>query len=154
MLSRFTRESKKTGIDSTDLELGREVGQKIDDLQGVRHLARYEIDASGGRATLVGHVRSRQMARSMAEVARRVRGVTAVEDRLFADDELEVRVAATIGRGDGQRGSRLVVRSEFGRLRIGGAFASSAAAADAIEIGRSVPGVVDATAARATDLLS
>ena len=46
------------------------------------------------------------------------------------------------------------MRSEFGRVRIGGVFASSAAAADAIEIGRGVPGVIDATAARAADLLS
>jgi osmotically-inducible protein OsmY len=152
--SRLTGGSAADRTRARDLALGHDVRRRLDELWGVRDLARYEVTAAGGRASLVGRVRSRQMARSMAEATRRVPGVTAVDDRLVADDELVTRVAAAIGRGARQRGSRLVVRAEFGRMRIGGVFASPAVAADAIEIGRGVPGVADATTARATDLLA
>ncbi|HEY3078433.1 MAG TPA: BON domain-containing protein [Chloroflexota bacterium] len=135
-------------------ELRTEVRARLDDDRLVRALARYEVAVYEGRATLVGHVRSRQVARGMAEAARRVQGVSAVDERLVADDELEVRVASAIGRGALNRTSRLVVRAEFGHVRIGGVYPSPEARAEALRLGSGVPGVVGATAARATDLIT
>jgi osmotically-inducible protein OsmY len=134
--------------------LRADVRKRLDEDRLTRALARYEVAVAAGRATLVGHVRSRQLARGMAEAARRVRGVSAVEERLVADDELEVRVAAAIGRGALNRSSRLVVRAEFGHVRIGGVYPSPEARAEALRLGGGVPGVVAASAAWASDLIT
>jgi osmotically-inducible protein OsmY len=119
----------------------------------LRTLARYEVAVAGGHATLVGHVRSRQVARGMADLAGRVRGVTSVDERLVADDELESTVASAIGRSPLNRASRLIVRSEFGHVRIGGVYPSPEARAEALAVGAGIAGVVETTAARATDML-
>lgn len=125
-----------------------------DDLWHIRSLARYEVAVAGGRATLTGHVRQRQTAIAMCDLAGRVDGVSSIEERLVADDELVTRVASTIGAGVLQRGTRLVVRAEFGRVRIGGAYGSEEARADALRVGAGVPGVVAVAVAGATDLIS
>jgi osmotically-inducible protein OsmY len=135
-----------------DDELRTTLRARLDGHGLVRTSARYEVAVSGGRATPVGHVRSRRLARGMAAAARRVRGVSVVEDRMVADDELAVRVASAISRGPLNRTRRLVVRAEFGRVRIGGVYPSPEARAEALRLGAAVPGVVAATAARATDL--
>jgi hypothetical protein len=57
----------------------------------VSALARYEVAVLDGRATLAGHVRSRDVARRMAALAGQVRGLDAVEDRLVEDH---------VGRGE------------------------------------------------------
>ncbi|HEY3186567.1 MAG TPA: BON domain-containing protein [Solirubrobacteraceae bacterium] len=119
----------------------------------VRALARYEVTVLGGRARLTGHVRSRQVARRMADLAGQVRGLDAVEDCLVADDELVILVASAIGGSARNRASRLVVRSEFGHVRIGGVYPSPEAHAEAMRIGAGIPGVLDATPGRASDLL-
>jgi BON domain len=116
-------------------------------------LARYEVAVLDGRATLAGHARSRHAAHRMAALAGQVRGLDAVEDRLVADDELVILVASAIGGSARNRASRLVVRAEFGHVRIGGVYPSLEAHADALRIGAGIPGVLGATPARASDLL-
>ena len=119
----------------------------------VGSLARYEVAVLDRRATLTGHVRSRQAARAMTALAGRVAGVAAVEDLLVADDELVAAVASAIGRTPRNRASRLVVRAEFGNVRIGGVFPSHEAHADALRVGAGVLGVRTATATRPSALL-
>jgi BON domain len=119
----------------------------------VRALARYEVAVLGGRATLTGHVRWRHAARRMAALAGQVRGLDAVEDCLVADDELVILVASAIGGSARSRASRLVVRAEFGHMRIGGVYPSPEAHAEALRVGAGIPGVLGATPARASDLL-
>jgi hypothetical protein len=116
-------------------------------------LAHYEVAVHDARATLTGHVRSRQAARRIAAVARQVRGLDAVDDRLVADDELVVLVASAIGDSARNRASRRVVRAELGHVRIGGVYPSHEAHAEAVRVGASTPGVLGATHARASDLL-
>ncbi|HEY3190317.1 MAG TPA: BON domain-containing protein [Solirubrobacteraceae bacterium] len=138
-----------------DRQLEADVRSRLDRDDGwhVRSLARYEVAVADGRATLTGHVRQRSVATAMVGLARRVRGLSSVEERLVADDELVPRVASAIGRTALNRGSRLVVRAELGRVRIGGAYASAEARADAQRVGAEVPGVVAVTAARPSDLI-
>ena len=125
-----------------------------DDMWHIRSLARYEVAVAEGRATLTGHVRQRQTANAMRDLAGRVDGVSSIEERLVADDDLVTSVASTIGRSVLQRGSRLVVRAQFGRVQVGGAYASEEARRDALRVAAGVPGVVAVTVAGATDLIS
>ena len=134
------------------LEAG--VREQLGDIESTRYLARYEVAVSQGRATLVGHVRSRSVARGMVEAAGRVRGISSVDEHMVADDELERRVASAIGRSALNRWSRLVVRADFGHVRIGGRYTSPEARTEALRVGATVPGVVGATAAWATDLIA
>jgi hypothetical protein len=90
----------------------------------------------------------------MVALAGGVRTISSVEDQLVADDELVLLVASAIGRSGANRASRLVVRSEFGRVRIGGIYASPEAHADALRVAADVPGVLGATPARPSDLLA
>jgi hypothetical protein len=119
----------------------------------LRSLARYEVAVLDGLTALTGHVRSRQTANQMSALAARVAGVAAVQDRLVADDELVGRVASAIGRSVRHRASRLVVRAALGHVRIGGAYPSHEAHADALRIGAGVPGVLTAGPARSSDLI-
>jgi osmotically-inducible protein OsmY len=139
-----------------DRGLEAAVRDRLDRGEGtqVRVLARYEVGVQDGRATLTGRVRSRQAARAMAALAGRVRGVSAVEDRLVADDEIVLLVASAIGRTARNRASRLVVRAELGHVRIGGVFPSTEAHADALRVGAAVPGVLAVSGARPSDFLS
>jgi osmotically-inducible protein OsmY len=139
---------------SPDVETAIQARLDRDEGANVRSLARYEVAVRAGQATLTGHVRSRQAARDMAAIARRVSGVSAVDDRLVADDELVVLVASAIGRSARNRGSQLVVRAEFGHVRIGGVYPSHEAHAAALQIGAGVLGVLSATPARPSDLLA
>lgn len=116
-----------------------------------RGLVRCGVTVVKGCATLVGRSRSRTAARGIVEGARRVGGVGQVVDSIVADDELELAVAGAIGCGGLNRRSRLVVRADFGQVRIGGAFESNAAEAEAMRIGAAVPGVAHAEGLRATD---
>jgi hypothetical protein len=143
------------GSEKQDRQLEAEVRSRLDrdERWHVRSLARYEVAVADGRATLAGHVRSRQVARSMVALAGGVRGVSSVDDRLVADEELVPQVASAIGGTARNRGSRLVVRAEFGRVRIGGVYASAEARADALRVGAGVPGVVAVTGARPSDLI-
>jgi osmotically-inducible protein OsmY len=133
--------------------LSTEVRARLDEDGTVGALARYEVSVSGGCATLVGHVRSRGLARAMTETARSVAGVAAVDERLVADDELEVLVARAIVGGGLNRTTRLVVRAELGHVRIGGLYPSPEARDEALRLGAGVPGVVAATAAPASGLV-
>jgi hypothetical protein len=87
----------------------------------------------------------------MVDSARRVRGVSAVDDRTVADDELEVWIAAAIGAGLLNRRSRRVLRAEPGHVRIGGVFPAPESRAEALRLGAGVLGVVAATAVRTSD---
>jgi osmotically-inducible protein OsmY len=116
---------------------------------GLRHAA---IAVANGRVTLSGHVRSRLMARRMVDLARGVRGVVAVDDRLVADDELEVAVAAAIGRSPLNRTSRLRIRAEFGRVSVGGVFPSRQAREEALRIAATIPGVARPTVGLLADV--
>lgn len=124
-----------------------------DEDRHVRGMARYEVAVADGAARLTGHVRSRQVARAMVGLAGGVVGVCSVADHLVADDEIVPLVASAIGRTASNRSSRLVVRSEFGRVRIGGVYPSPEARAEALSVGAGVPGVVAVSAALATDLV-
>jgi osmotically-inducible protein OsmY len=130
-----------------------EVRARLDEDCAVGALARYEVSVLGGCAVLVGHVRSRELARAMAETARGVEGVAAVDERLVADDELELSVARAIAGGGLNRTTRLVVRAELGHVRIGGLYPSPEARDEALRLGAGVPGVVVATAAPASELV-
>jgi osmotically-inducible protein OsmY len=125
-----------------------------DDQWHIRALARYEVAVADGRSTLTGYVRQRQTAVAMVNLARRVEGVSSVDDQLVADDELVSAVASSIGRTRINRGSQLVVRAELGHVRVGGVYPSPDARADALRVGAAVPGVVAVTHARASDLIA
>ena len=140
--------------ENRDRALEAGVRVRLEELESTRYLARYEVAVSQGRATLLGHVRSRSVARGMVEAAGRVRGVSSVDEHLIADDDLERRVASAIGRSALNRWSRLVVRADFGHVRIGGRYPSPEARTEALRVGAAVPGVVGATAAWATDLIA
>ena len=143
------------GDERRDRWIEAEVRLRLDRDDGlhVRSLARYEVAVTEGCARLTGHVRQRQVANAMVGLGGRVRGVSSIDERLVADDELVPRVASAIGRSALNRGSRLVVRAEFGRVRIGGVYDSGDARADALRVATAVPGVVAVTAARPTDLV-
>jgi hypothetical protein len=119
-----------------------------------RGMVRCDVRVAQGRATLDGRTRSGSVARAIVQGTGRIRGVTEVIDRLVADDLLEVGVASAIGRGDLNRQSRLVVRSDFGKVRIGGVFVSNEARAEAMRVGAAYPGVTEAGELLGTDLLS
>lgn len=144
-------------IDANTLRVDRRtetaVRRWIEEQENVRRgMVRCDVRVAQGRATLDGRARSGSVARAVVQGAGRVHGVTGVVDRLVADDQLEVGVAGAIGRGPLNRQSRLVIRSDFGRVRIGGVFASSEARAEAMRLGAAFPGVADASKLRATDL--
>lgn len=132
--------------------LWEKVSARLDRDPQIRRLGRYDVAVADGRTTLTGHVRSRQLARGMDEAVQRVEGVSSVENRLVADDELELQVASAIGHGALSRGSMPVVRVAFGQVRIGGVFTSPEARRDAVRIGAGVPGVVDVVAVSTSDL--
>jgi osmotically-inducible protein OsmY len=138
-----------------DRQLESDVRSRLDQDDGwhIRSLARYEVAVGQGRVTLTGHVRSRQVATAMVALTRRVRGVSSVDEGLVADVELVSAVASAIGRSAPNHGSHLVVRAEFGRVRIGGAYPSAEARADALRVGAGVPGVVAVTVPRPSDLI-
>jgi osmotically-inducible protein OsmY len=71
-----------------------------------------------------------------------VPGVLAVEEQLIADDQLELAVAAAIGRGRLSRTVRLRIRSQFGKVLVGGEFPSPEARTEALRLAAGVPGVV------------
>jgi len=121
--------------------------------QVLRGLVRCGAAVDHGRVTLSGRSRSRTAARGIVQGVRKVDGVRQVVDAIVADDELELAVAGAIGRSALNQRSRLIVRADFGWLRIGGAFESSAAQAEALRIGAAVAGVARAQGLRATDLL-
>jgi osmotically-inducible protein OsmY len=141
--------------DRRDRQIEADVRSRLDrdDSWHVRTLARYQVAVAHGRATLTGHVRQRQVATAMVNLAGHVRGVSSVDEQLVADDELVPCVASAIGRTALNRGSQLVVRAEFGRVRIGGVYDWAEAHAEALRVGAAVPGVVAVTDARPTDLI-
>ena len=118
-----------------------------------RGLVRCGVTALNGRATLTGRSRSRTAARGVVQAAGRLVGVTDVVDSIVADDELELAVAGAIGRDELNRRSRLVVRADFGQMRIGGVFESTEAEAAAMRIGAGVPGIATTEGLRTTDLV-
>jgi hypothetical protein len=135
-----------------DLTLAGRVRRRLDDDRQSRDLASCEVAVQAGVATLTGHVRSRQVARGLVAAARGVPGVSRVDERFVADDELELRVATAIAGGPLNRRSRLVVRSALGHVGVGGAYASNEAWAEAVRIGAATDGVLGATALRATEV--
>src|SRR5688572_22760372 len=124
-----------TDISKADRALTGRVRQRLDDDRQTRDLASCEVTVEDGRATLAGHVRSRQVARGLIAAARGVPGVSGVEESLIADDELEQRVAAAIASSPLDRRSRLVVRSALGRVGVGGTYDSNEAWAEAVRVG-------------------
>jgi hypothetical protein len=133
----------------------RTVRSWIEDQENVRRgMVKCDVRVAQGTTTLDGRARSGSVARAIVQGASRLRGVTAVVDRLIADDHLEVGVASAIGRGELNRQSRLIVRAHFGQVRIGGVFASGAARAEAMRVGSTFPGVAEATELMAGDLSS
>jgi len=111
----------------------------------------YEVSVTRGLATLVGHVRSRALAQGLAAVAGEVRGVTGVDERLFADDELELTVVEAIAAFS-PRVSRLAVRAELGRVRVGGLYWSPQVRSDVLRVAQLVPGVLTAWSVPASEL--
>ena len=146
--------TEPTAVQRENRALGSDLRQRLDKEPLVRALSRYEVAVLDGCATLVGHVRSRQVARTMVAAAGRVNGIATVAEQLVADDELELQVASAIGRSPLNRLSRLVIRAEFGHVRIGGVYPSPEARADAMRVGGEVVGVLSATPTRASDILS
>jgi hypothetical protein len=143
-----------TDTQKADRALTSRVRQRLDDNRQSRDLASCDVAVVAGRATLTGHVRSRQIARGLIAAARGVPGVSSVDESLIADDELELRVAAAIAGSPLNRRSRLVVRSALGHVGVGGTYASNEAWAEAVRVGAATVGVVDATALRATEVSS
>jgi hypothetical protein len=143
-----------TDTEQRDLTLASRVRRRLDDDRQSRDLAACDVAVLDGRATLTGHVRSRQVARGLVTTARGVPGVSGVDERLVADDELELRVAVAIAGSSLNRRSRLVVRSALGHVGVGGTYASNAAWAQAVQVGAATAGVIGATALRATEVSS
>jgi hypothetical protein len=141
-----------TDMSKDDRTLAGRVRLRLDDARQTRDLSAYEVTVAAGRATLTGHVRSRQVARGLVAATRGVRGVSDVEESLVADDELELRVAAAIAQSPLNRRSRLVVRSALGHVGVGGSYASNEAWAEAVRVGAATAGVLEATALRATEM--
>jgi hypothetical protein len=137
-----------------DLNLAGRVRRRLDDERQSRDMASCDVAVLDGHATLTGHVRSRQVARGLVAAARGVPGLSGVDERLVADDELELRVASAIAGSPLNRRSRLVVRSALGHVGVGGTYASNEAWAEAVRVGAATDGVLDATALRATEVSS
>lgn len=143
-----------TDTQAADRVLASRVRRRLDDDRASRDLASYGVAVLDGRATLTGHVRSRQVERGLVTLARGVPGLSGVDARLVADDELELRVAAAVAASPLNRRSRLVVRSTLGRGGIGGAFASNEARDEALRVGAATAGVLGTTVLRAADTSS
>ena len=137
-----------------DRALASRVRQRLDDDRQSRDLASCDVTVAAGRATITGHVRSRQVARGLIAAARGVPGVSGVDESLVADDELEQRVAAAIAGSPLNRRSRLVVRSALGRVGVGGVYASKDAWDEAVRVGAATVGVLSAVALRANEVSS
>jgi osmotically-inducible protein OsmY/uncharacterized protein YrrD len=139
---------EQLGTARPDAELLADVAAHLKEDRTTRALVLHEtdVDVADGIVTLRGRVRSRTAARRLAERAAQVPGVQAVQDRMVADDELELAVAAAIGRGELSRDARLHLRVADGRVQVGGAFPSQAAYQEAVRLAAGVPGVVEAVA--------
>jgi osmotically-inducible protein OsmY len=111
---------------------------------------RLGIHVAGGRIVLCGHVRTEKMARRVAEVAKAVPAVAAVENRLVADDRLVRDAAAAIGRSPLNRQTRLRLSADHGHLRVAGDFPSDEARTEALRIVSELAGVAGVTDDRGT----
>jgi osmotically-inducible protein OsmY len=124
--------------------LARDVRERLlaDDRAGRAIEGRVVVAVAGAAVTVTGYVRTRSLARRIADLASSVPGVAAVDDRLVADDELVREVGAAIARTPLNRISRLTVRADHGHIRVGGSFPSAQARAEALRAAALVPGVL------------
>jgi osmotically-inducible protein OsmY len=134
-----------------DGDLLAEVRARLDADRPDGSASQYELSVAGGRAMLVGHVRSRAVALALVATAGEVRGVSRVDERLVADDELELRVAAAIAAASA-RASRLAVRADLGHVRVGGLYWSPQVRSDALRAAALVPGVLAARPVPASEI--
>jgi osmotically-inducible protein OsmY len=104
-------------------------------------LAALHVEAHLGTLVLRGYVRSRVNRTRAEEIARGVRGVLAVCDRLIADEDFQIAVAPALGMDARTRDQVIRVEAGHGVVRLVSATRSEGAGEATEEIAGSVPGV-------------
>lgn len=106
---------------ATDDAIRAAILERFDQDPAVRPLAgSVTVEVRGQRVELRGYVRRQAEAEMIAEVARSVPGVLAVERRLRSDEDLATAVREAINRDLGTSGTGLDVTSVFGQVDIVG----------------------------------
>jgi osmotically-inducible protein OsmY len=107
----------------------------------------FQVEASEGVVTLVGHVRTIVSKETAERIVSRVPGVKAVKNQLVVDTDLEVAVAQALANDprtvNGFPG--ILVGSAFGEISLKGAVASQEIKNAASQVAAKVPGVREVT---------
>ena len=103
-----------------------------------------EIETRGSTVVLSGLARVPNIKNTVEKIVRAVKGVTSVENKIVADDEVEIAVAQALAADPRTRGGfpGIVVGVVFGIVFIKGVAASAAMKSAAAELAGKVPGVV------------
>jgi osmotically-inducible protein OsmY len=130
-----------------DADLKREAEATLFDYQRLRiDLAGIDLRAIDGEIWLLGHVSSDLNSRLVVEQLRSLRDLAAIHNHLIADPDLAAAVAAALARDLRTRGQPIGVYPALGRVRLGGAVDSPAAAEAARQVAAAVPGVSEVVA--------
>ncbi len=103
-----------------------------------------QVGSRNGAVTLSGKVRSQAIKNTAEELARKVRGVSTVENRLIADTDVEVAVAQALASDARTRAGfpGILVGVVYGTAFLKGTVASAEIKKAAGEIAAKVPGVL------------
>lgn len=132
------------GHRAADIALARTVRDALEKHTPIRIWGHnIQIDAHAGTITLSGIARSHAVKGTAERLAREVKGVSAVQDKLIVDLDVETAVAQALASdsctGAGFPG--ILVGVVFGIVYLKGTVASTEIKATATEITRRVPGV-------------
>ncbi len=102
-----------------------------------------QLDARGGTVFLTGVTRSRSSKETAERIAKSVKGVTAVENRLVVDPDVELAIAQALAADPRTRGGfpGILVGVVFGVAFLKGTVPSADMKAAAEEIASKIPGV-------------
>lgn len=102
-----------------------------------------QIDAHAGTVVLSGVVRSRSAKETAERIAGKVKGVSAVDNRLVVDPDVELAVAQALAADPRTRGAfpGILVGVVFGVTYLKGSVPTAEMKSAAEEIARKIPGV-------------
>ncbi len=102
-----------------------------------------QIDAHSGTVVLSGVTRSRSAKETAGRIAQAVKGVSAVDNRLVVDADVELAIAQALAADPRTRGAfpGILVGVVFGITFLKGAVPTAEMKAAAEEIARQIPGV-------------
>lgn len=106
----------------SDSELSQSVEKAIGKVEVVRRVSLpwIQISAHDGVVTLEGNVINRAQARFAVKAARTVKAARRIEDRLVADDDLEIAVAAALADDPRTRSDYVRVSARLGTVSLVG----------------------------------